>query len=67
MTISIDGSANTITGLVAGGLPVTTVTPPTLGAFNSLGNYVNDAAAQAGGVAIGGMYRNGSVIMVRVA
>ena len=67
MSISIDGSANTIGGLVVGGLPVTTVTPPTLGAFNALGNYANDAAAQAGGVVVGGMYRNGSVIMVRVA
>ena len=32
-----------------------------------LGNFVNDAAAQAGGVPIGGLYRNGSVVMVRVA
>lgn len=42
-------------------------TPPALTAFNTLGNYANDAAAATGGVAIGGMYRNGSVIMVRVA
>jgi hypothetical protein len=27
----------------------------------------NDAAAAAAGVAIGGLYRNGSVVMVRVA
>lgn len=33
----------------------------------ALGNYANDAAAAAGGVPIKGMYRNGSVLMVRVA
>jgi hypothetical protein len=38
-----------------------------LAGFNTLPNYANDAAAASGGVAIGGMYRNGSVIMVRVA
>lgn len=31
-----------------------------------LGNYVNDAAAAAGGVPVNGAYRNGSVRMVRV-
>lgn len=31
-----------------------------------LGNYANDAAAAAGGVAIGQAYRNGSQVMVRV-
>lgn len=35
--------------------------------WGALGNYVNDAAAAAGGVPIGGVYRNGSVLMVRVA
>jgi hypothetical protein len=30
------------------------------------GNYANDAAASAGGVAVGEIYRNGSVLMVRV-
>jgi hypothetical protein len=29
-------------------------------------SYANDAAAAAGGVAIGGFYRNGSVVQVRV-
>lgn len=32
-----------------------------------LGNYTNDAAAATGGVPLGGLYRNGSVLMVRVA
>lgn len=32
-----------------------------------LSNYVNDAAAAIGLVPIGGLYRNGSVLMMRVA
>jgi hypothetical protein len=32
-----------------------------------LGDYANDGAAAAGGVAVGQMYRNGSVLMIRVA
>ena len=32
-----------------------------------LGNFVNDAAAASGGVPVGGLYRNGSIVMVRVA
>lgn len=36
-------------------------------ALGGLGNYANDVAAAAGGVAVGGMYRNGSVLMVRVS
>lgn len=35
--------------------------------ISSLGNYANDAAAAAGGVPVEGIYRNGSVLMVRVA
>ncbi len=34
--------------------------------FPSLGNYANDAAAAGGGVPVGGVYRNGSVMMIRV-
>jgi len=33
----------------------------------SLGNYADDTAAAAGGIPVGGLYRNGSVVMVRVA
>lgn len=32
----------------------------------NLGNYANDAAAAAGGVAVGQLYRNGSVIQIRI-
>lgn len=42
-----------------------TVTPSKIN-FTSLGNYANDAAAASGGVAVGGLYRNGSVIQIRV-
>jgi hypothetical protein len=35
--------------------------------FAGLGNYLNDTAAASGGVLIGGLYRNGSQLMVRVA
>lgn len=31
-----------------------------------LGNHANDAAAAAAGVAVDSLYRNGSVVMVRV-
>lgn len=40
-----------------------TLTAPKIG---GLGNYANDAAAAAGGVPVTGVYRNGSVLMVRV-
>lgn len=33
----------------------------------NLGNYANDAAAATGGVAINQLYRNGSVVMIRVS
>ena len=32
-----------------------------------MGNYADDAAAAAGGIIVGQLYRNGSVLMVRVA
>ena len=33
----------------------------------SLSSYADDTAAAAGGVPVGGLYRNGSAVMVRVA
>lgn len=49
-----------------------TAAAPWLGFFSqirmaSLGNYANDAAAAAGGVAVTQFYRNGSVLMIRAA
>ena len=43
------------------------ITPENISGLNTLPNYANDAAAAAGGVAVGAMYRNGSVLMVRVS
>ena len=34
--------------------------------ITNLKNFANDAAAAAGGVPVGGFYRNGSVVQVRV-
>jgi len=33
----------------------------------SLGNYANDAAAATGGVPVNALYRNGSIVMIRVS
>ena len=33
----------------------------------TLGDYADDTAAAAGGVPVNGLYRNGSVLMVRVS
>jgi len=32
----------------------------------TLGDYTTDAAAKVGGVAIGGLYRNGNVVQIRL-
>lgn len=50
----------------------TTINPLTINSggyilLSGLGNYANDSAASAGGVPVGGLYRNGSVLMVRVS
>lgn len=34
--------------------------------ISAIGDYINDAAAALGGVPVSGMYRNGSVLMIRV-
>ena len=38
-----------------------------LGTLAGSTSYADDTAAAAGGVPIGGLYRNGSAVMVRVA
>lgn len=35
--------------------------------FAALGNYANDTAAAVGGVAVNELYRNGSVVQIRVS
>lgn len=57
---SIDGSGNLRFPRLAG----SGYYLDTLAAY---GNYANDVAAAAGGVPVGGRYRNGSVMMIRVS
>ena len=62
MTCSISGTSG-IDKVVDG-----TIAPIDLtNTYNTLGNYANDAAARAGGVTIGQLYRNGSIVQVRIA
>ena len=64
--------SNTLAGFdqATAGLPIT---GPAVGqlatqanAFSALGNFANDAAAEAGGVPVGGLYRNGNIVQVRL-
>jgi hypothetical protein len=55
--------------VVTGNSTVTTITDNRVRGgrvLYSLGNYASDSAAATGGVPIGGLYRNGSAVMVRV-
>ncbi len=57
-----------LTGTLATRSNPETLTNKTLAtpSVSGLGAYANDAAASAGGVPVGGVYRNGSQLMVRV-
>jgi len=57
-TVAQTRAAPTFTGVVT--LPATV-------AIATLTNAVDDAAAATAGVAVGRLYRNGSVVMVRIA
>ena len=48
-------------------LPSVSSTLLTSADFGALVNYVDDAAAATGGVAVGGLYRTASAIKMRVA
>lgn len=64
---SSSASALVFTGQFGAALPRFEVTATKV-IFNSgFPNYANDAAAAAGGVAVGQLYRNGSVVMIRVS
>lgn len=56
------GTLATLAGVEA--LSNKTLAAPKIG---GLGDYLDDTAAAAGGVPVTGVYRNGSVLMVRVA
>lgn len=72
LSITVEGNSTVampLVGVLATVANVETFKNKTLEApkLAGLGNHVDDAAAAAGGVPVGGMYRNGSVLMVRVA
>ena len=61
------GGALTVAKTADGGLTHATMGFQVTGkVVLSLQNFANDAAAAAGGIAVGQLYRNGSVVMVRV-
>jgi hypothetical protein len=45
----------------------TVTLPTTVAGLNGLTDYADDAAAATGGLAVGRLYRTGSIIKVRVA
>ena len=55
--VTMTGTQTALSLNPGGGLTVTA---------SALGDYPNDAAAAAGGVAVNGVYRHGSALMVRV-
>jgi hypothetical protein len=62
-TITAVGFSGSFTGSISGNINSTYVVLPTVSA--SL-NFVDDTAAAAGGVPLGGLYRNGSNIQIRL-
>jgi hypothetical protein len=65
LTSTLDGYDQVTAGLPMTG-PAVGQLATQEGAFSGLGNFANDAAAEAGGVPVGGLYRNGNGIMVRL-
>ncbi len=65
LTIPRNGNATLSGYLTTAGVAINT----SFGLIYSVlpGNYANDAAAASGGVGVGGVYRNGSVLQVRVS
>ena len=53
----------TISSILEGTLPAKFSTA----SITTLGNFANDTAAASGGVAVNQLYRNGSVVQVRVS
>lgn len=73
-SLSFALAGNSVVGLPLVGMLATTENAEVLAnktlktpKISSIGDYVDDAAAAAGGVPVGGVYRNGSALMIRVA
>jgi len=60
-------TVNVTVNTALGGAATPAAAVTALGFATSLGNYANDGLAAAGGVPVGGLYRNGSVLMLRIA
>ena len=43
------------------------LSPPLIFDISTVPDFANDGAAAGGGVLVGGVYRNGSVLMIRAA
>jgi hypothetical protein len=61
--ITAVGFSGSFTGSISGSITSTYITLPTV---SSSLNFVSDAAAAIGGVPLGGLYRNGSFIQIRL-
>ena len=71
---TFSGAVTFISGLTTSGNVTITGTTSVSGVFTAasgvnftLANYADDATASGGGIAIGQLYRNGSVVQVRVS
>ena len=72
-TITAQGFNGSFTGSLSGsyiistGLKVSSSGYITLSQVSASLNFVDDAAAATGGVPLGGLYRNGNFVMIRIA
>jgi hypothetical protein len=64
VTLLVAGSGTIVTRSAVETLSGKTLSSPKV---SGIGDYANDAAAAGGGVPVGGVYRNGSVLMIRAA
>lgn len=64
---SLSGKASLSGAVFTGAVTVSGNFTASSGVFFSLSNFVDDAAAAAGGIAVGQLYRTGSAIKVRVS
>jgi len=63
---ALEGRADAVDGEITALQDRATALEAFQASFATLTNYADDAAAATGGVAVGGLYRNGSIVQVRV-